>query len=111
MAVTEHITGSLGFESRTHVRGTRKGHADPAWLLGGPLGWIMALTGDRLVASRTVSERPRQYAVLGGVERPCRVVRFARLMIGLSAFSADLWSAPPAAAVSADVVASQGGVA
>ena len=78
IAVTEHIPGLLAYEPRTRARGRQKGGHVPtrAWLLGGPLGRIMAVTGDRLVASRTVWERPGLYGPLGGVEQPRRRVRF-----------------------------------
>jgi hypothetical protein len=51
-----------------------------AWLLGGPLGWTKAVTGDRLVASWTVA---RGFGASGAVcppGRPRRMVRFAQLI-------------------------------
>jgi hypothetical protein len=80
IAVTEHIPGLSAlspvptFAARGRVMPTR------AWLLGGPLGWIMPLTGDRLVASWTVSERPRQYAPSGEWSGRAEWMRFAGLI-------------------------------
>src|SRR5829696_322719 len=51
-----------------------------ASLLGRPLGWTKAVTGDRLFASWAVSERQGASMPLGGVEPPRRKVRFARLI-------------------------------
>ena len=68
--------------SRIRARG---GQADPAWLLGGPLGWIMAVTGDRLVAHGRDGHGRDGLGASGavcpsGVERPRWLVRFTRLI-------------------------------
>ena len=52
-----------------------------------------------------------ELASLGGVERPRRVVRFARLLHRPGRVLADLWSAPPSAAIHADRLATYGGMA
>jgi hypothetical protein len=80
IAVTEHITGPSTCECRPRARGRQKGHADPgvtsAWaarlikaVAGGTPGHFM----DGLRVSGAVCP-------LGGVVRPRRVVRFARLI-------------------------------
>src|SRR5215216_7242654 len=71
-----------------------------ASLLGRPLGWTKAVTGDRLFASWAVSERQGASMPLGGVEPLRRKERFARLIHRCGRVLADLWSAPPAAAIS-----------
>jgi hypothetical protein len=80
MAVTEHITGPSAHERRTSRSRQVEGHADPGGLLvgrsvdQGSYRWIAWSLHGR---SPLGSERPRVYA-LRGVERPRRVVRFAR---------------------------------
>jgi hypothetical protein len=54
------------------------------------------------------SERPGLYGPLGGVERPGRKVRFARLIhAARPRLLADLRSAPPAAAIRLPLVGTQ----
>ena len=83
IAVTQHITGSSARESRIRARGRRKGHADLGVASGRPLGWVKAVTGDRLVASWTVA---REFGASGAVCPSgewcgrAGVVRFVRLM-------------------------------
>ena len=80
IAVTEHIPGLSTDESRTHARGRRKGHADSGVASGVRLGWIMAVEGDRLVASWTGLGASGAGAPSRGVEREAERTRFARLI-------------------------------
>jgi hypothetical protein len=51
-----------------------------AWLLGVRLGWIMAVEGDRLVASWTGLGASGAGAPSRGVKREAERTRFARLI-------------------------------
>jgi hypothetical protein len=80
IAVTEHIAGPRPGTVVPALAAGGRVMPTQAWLLGGPLGWIVAVTGgspgrfmDGLGASGAVCP-------LGGVERPRRKERFARLM-------------------------------
>ena len=111
IAVTEHIPGLSAYESRTHARGRRKGDADP----GVTSGWAARLHqgrdgGDRLVASWMVSER-RGCMPLGEWSGQAARCASRDRFNGLSAFLADLRSAPPSAAIHADRLATYGGMA
>jgi hypothetical protein len=64
-AVTEHIPGLSAHESYPRAR-QAEGSCRPGRASGGPLGWIMTVTGDRLVASWTVSSVRGLYDPLGG---------------------------------------------
>ena len=83
IGVTEHITGPSASECCTRARGrqrvmsTWRGFCWAARLEQGHDRWIAwSLYGRSSVGS----ERPGLYGPLGGVERPRRVVRFARLI-------------------------------
>jgi hypothetical protein len=82
IAVTEHIPGLSAYEAPYHARGRRRVMPSLVWRLGGPLGLIMAMAGDRLVASWTVSERAGLYAPSGsGADHPYAMRAHAALWL------------------------------